>query len=218
MKNKLINSKKKLTKLLTLGCLVVLAAQFNGCKKDDPKPEDVPELITKATLTFTPNGGGTPVVATATDPDGEGVQDLKVDGGINLLPTKTYVLTIDLINGLAKPTDPAYRVTEEVEEEGDEHQFFFAWTNNTFSNPTGDGNIDNRADAVNYTGAANSKDKNNRSLGLTTTWTSSTPAAGATLTGTFRILLKHQPDLKSDTSDSKTGETDLDLTFALNVK
>jgi hypothetical protein len=218
MKNNSITPQSIGMKVLALTFFAVFVGVFQGCKKDDPKPEDVPELITKATLTITPNGGGTAVVVTATDPDGEGVQSIKVDGPINLVAAKTYVLTIGLINGLAKPTDPAYNVTEEVEGEGDEHQFFFAWTNNTFSNPTGDGNIDNRADAVNYAGAANSKDKNNRSLGLTTTWTSSAPAAGATLTGTFRILLKHQPDLKSDTSDSKAGETDLDLTFALNVK
>ena len=79
MKHNLITTKKSLTKLLKLALIMAFAMQFSGCKKDDPKPEDVPELITKATLTFTPNGGGTPVVATATDPDGEGVQDLKVD-------------------------------------------------------------------------------------------------------------------------------------------
>jgi hypothetical protein len=218
MKKNLINTKTSLTKLVIFTSILAIAMQFTGCKKDDPQPEDVPELITKVTLTFTPSGGGTPVVVTATDPDGEGVQDIKVDGPINLMPAKTYVLTIGLINGLAKPTDAAYNITGEVEEESDEHQFFFAWTNNTFSNPAGDGNIDNRADAVNYTGAANSIDKNKRPLGLTTTWTTAPLAGTAAITGTFKVLLKHQPNLKSDTSDSKTGETDLELTFTLNVK
>jgi hypothetical protein len=123
-----------------------------------------------------------------------------------------------LINGLAATTAPEYKVTEEVEEEGDEHMFFFAWTNNTFSNPTGNGNIDARADAVNYTGGANSIDKNKKPLGLTTTWTAATLSGTTSINGTFRVVLKHQPDLKSDTSDSNTGETDLDLTFTLNVK
>jgi hypothetical protein len=218
MKHNLINTKTSLTKLLTITFILAIAMQFNGCKKDDPKPEDVPELITTAILTFTPNDGGSPVIVTATDPDGEGVQDIKADGPINLLPAKTYVLKIDLINALAKPTDPAYKVTEEVEEEGDEHMFFFAWTNNPFSSPSGDGNIDNRADAVNYTGAANSIDKDKRPLGLTTTWTTVTLSGTSTVAGTFQVLLKHQPNLKSDTSDSKTGETDLDLTFTVNVK
>lgn len=218
MKHNSINTQTRLKGFLTFVILFASLLLFQGCGKDDPAPEDVPELITKATLTFTPNGGGAAVVVSATDPDGEGVQDIKVDGPINLAPNKTYVLTLELINGLAKPTDAAYNVTNEVEEEGDEHQFFFAWTNNTFSNPTGNGNIDNRADAVNYTGGANSKDAKGRNLGLTTTWTSATPVGSAAISGTFRLLLKHQPELKSDTSDSNTGETDLDLTFTLNVQ
>jgi hypothetical protein len=217
MKHNSTQALASVAKILTLAFLSTLLVTFNGCKKDDPKPEDVPELITKATLTFTPNGGGTAVVITATDPDGEGVQNITVDGPINLATNKTYVLTLDMINGLAKPTDAAYKVTDEVEEEGDQHQFFFAWTNNTFSNPAGNGNVDNRSDAINYSGGSNSKDKNNRPLGLTTTWTSSTLVGTATLSGTFRVLLKHQPGLKSDTSDSNAGETDLDLTFTLNV-
>ncbi len=60
---------------LTVFMVVALLA---GCSKDDPMKEDTPELITKATLTFTPTGGGTTVVVSATDPDGDGVMD-KID-------------------------------------------------------------------------------------------------------------------------------------------
>lgn len=214
MKHNSTQTHASLTKVLALTFLMLSFSLFEGCKKDDPKPEDVPELITKATLTFTPNGGGTAVVVTATDPDGEGVQDISVDGPINLAANKTYVLTLSLINSLAATTAPEYNVTDEVEEEGDEHMFFFSWTNDAFSNPAGNGNVDNRNDAINYTGGANSKDANNRPLGLSTTWTSAVSAAS----GSFRVLLKHQPNLKSDSSDSNTGETDLDLTFTLNVQ
>lgn len=217
MKPNSIQTQSSLMKILTLTFLMASVLVFQGCKDDDPKKEDVPELITKATLTFTPNGGGTAVVVTATDPDGEGVQDIKSDGPINLAANKTYVLTLDMINGLAEPTAPEYKVTDEIEEEGDEHMFFFSWTNNAFSNPAGNGNVDNRNDVINYAGGANSKDANGRPLGLTTTWTTAT-TAGGTIAGSFRVVLKHQPDLKSDTSDSNTGETDLDLTFTLNVQ
>ncbi|MEQ8361708.1 MAG: hypothetical protein RH948_02505 [Cyclobacteriaceae bacterium] len=175
---------------------------------DDPVKEDVPELITKATLTFTPAGGGTPVTSSATDPDGEGVQDIEVDGPINLTAGTTYTLTVSLINELADPTDEEYNITEEVEEEGDEHMFFYAWTNDVFSDPSGNGNIDNRADDVNY----EDEDDNGQPLGLTTSWT-----AGSASTGTFRVVLKHQPDLKTDTSDANTGESDLDVIFTINV-
>ncbi len=188
---------------------MVLLLFSNGCEIDDPVKEEVPELITKATLTFSPTLGGSPIVVSATDPDGEGVQDLQVDGAINLDAGTSYSLTITLINGLAQPSDPEYNITEEVEEEADEHLFFFYWTENIFSDPAGDGNIDSRGDALNY----EDEDANNLPLGLETSWTTGTARSGE-----FRVILKHQPDLKSETSDADTGETDLDITFVIHVK
>lgn len=188
---------------------VSTVAFLSSCDDDDPKKEDTPELITKATLTFTPAGGGGSVTATATDPDGEGVQDIAIDGPINLVANKTYTLSVSLINELANPGEAEYNITEEVKEEGDEHMFFFSWTNNVFSDPAGNGNIDTRADDVNY----NDDDNNGQPLGLTTSWTTA-----ATSSGKFRILLKHQPDLKSATSTAATGETDLDIEFTINVQ
>ncbi|CAN5256673.1 hypothetical protein BH09BAC3_BH09BAC3_19970 [soil metagenome] len=199
----------KFLSIAIIGSLLLLT----GCKKDDPKPEDVPELITKATITFTPSGGGALIIVTATDPDNNGPQDIKVDGPIDLLKGTSYSLSIRLINGLYQSTDPSYDVTTEVEEQGVEHQFFFSWTNGIFSSPTGDGNIDNRNDPVNY---GTSLDANGRPLGLTTSWTASPDVSSGS--NAFRIVLKHQPDIKSNTSTSNDGETDLDLTFVINVK
>ncbi len=187
--------------------LTVLLLSF-GCEVEDPVREDVPELITKVTLTFSPEVGE-PVIVTATDPDGEGVQDVQVDGAIKLEATKHYSLSLTLANGLVKPSDPEYDVTEEVKAEGDEHIFFFSWTNDIFSDPSGNGNIDSRANDVNY----QDEDINGLPLGLETIWT-----AGAVSSGEFRVVLKHQPDLKSATSESGIGETDLDLTFTVNVE
>ena len=99
-----------------------------------------------------------------------------------------------------------------VEEEADEHQFFFEWTDGVFSNPTGNGNIDNKSDPVNY---GSSVDSNGLPLGLTTSWTTSTTAT--TGTKSFRILLKHQPEIKSATSTSADGESDLDLSFTISI-
>jgi hypothetical protein len=181
---------------------------LSGCKDDAPEKQDTPELITKATLTFTPVAGE-PVVVTATDPDGEGVQDIKMDKAIDLQAGKPYSLSIALINELAKPSDPEYNITSEVEEESDEHMFFFGWTNDVFSDPTGNGNIDNRDDDVNY----KDQDVNSLPLGLETHWTTATASAG-----TFRVLLKHQPALKTGTSGSSNGETDLDITFEINIQ
>lgn len=197
-------------KILSVEIILVSIGFLYGCKSDDPQKEDTPELITKATLTFTPIGGGTPVVVSATDPDGDGVQDIAVDGDIDLSIDTDYTLTIMLINELASPTDPGYNISAEVEEEGAEHLFFFGWTNNVFFNPTGNGNIDNRADGVNY----NDSDENGLPIGISTNWSSSVNAAS----GKFRVMLKHQPDLKSGTSTSSDGETDLDIEFIISVQ
>lgn len=201
---------KKLLTKISLQILLVSASIcfFTSCESSDPQKEDTPELITKVTLTFTPIGGGSTVTATASDPDGEGVQDIAVDGPINLKMGITYELSLSLINELAEPSDPEYDITQEVEEEGAEHMFFFGWTGNVFSDPIGDGNIDNRADGLNY----EDEDAGGLPIGITTKWTTGSASAG-----TFRIVLKHQPDLKTTTSDATTGETDLDVEFELNV-
>ena len=146
---------------------------------------------------------------TAEDPDGEGVQDIQTDGPITLDHDKSYTLSLSLVNGLAQPSDPEYDITEEVSEESDEHLFFFSWTNNVFADPAGNGNVDNRTDPLNYEDV----DANGLPLGLETSWTT-----GSASSGNFRLMLKHQPDLKSATSDASTGDTDFDLTFDVVVQ
>ena len=171
---------------------------------DAPPCENEEEIITDVVLTWTPVGGGDPVVATATDPDGEGVLDLMEEGPINLQENTEYTLTVELRNDLEGED-----ITTEIMEEDDEHQFFFEFTEGIFSSPEGDGNIDNRDDPVNY----NDFDENNLPVGLSTGWTTATTMSG----GSFRIVLKHQPDIKSATSTADDGGTDIDLTFVINT-
>jgi hypothetical protein len=205
-----LNSNFSAVKLFVVTAAISSLALITSCDDvDDPVKEDTPELITKATLTFTPSGGGAVVTATATDPDGEGVQDIETDGPITLADNTSYALTIQLTNELADPGDAGYNITEEVEEEGDEHMFFFSWTNNVFSDPAGNGNIDNRADDVNY----NDEDDNGQPIGLETSWTTAAASSGK-----FQVVLKHQPELKTATSGSDTGETDIDIEFDINVE
>lgn len=180
-----------------------------GCSTDDPKKEDAPELITKATLTFTPTSGGNTVIVSASDPDGEGVQDLAPEGPVNLSSNATYDLTIKLVNELATPDEEGYDISDEVKEEGAEHLILFSWTNDLFSSPSGNGNIDNRADEIIYSDT----DSNNQPIGLITRWTT----AGSGKSGNFRIVLKHQPDLKNDTSGINVGETDMDISFTVSI-
>ena len=62
-----------------------------------------------------------------------------------LAANTTYTLNMDLINA-----DDPESITEKIEEEDDEHMFFFAWTEGLFSDPTGDGNVDSRSNPVSY--------------------------------------------------------------------
>jgi len=194
---------------LLLNALIVLTLILSaGCEADDPIKEDAPELITNVTLTFTP-ATGSPVVAMATDPDGEGVQNLETDGPVRLKPQMTYILEIQLLNALVNPGDDGYDISSEVRKEADEHMFFFGWSGSIFSDPAGDGNIDSRSDEVNY----RDEDVNKLPVGLTTQWTT-VPAPAS---GKLNIILKHQPEVKSATSSSDVGETDLDVEFDVIV-
>ena len=79
-----------------------------------------------------------------------------------------------------------------------------------FTDPDGDGNIDSRDDTVNY---EDEPDENGYPVGLETSWT--TGVAGS---GTFRVVLKHQPDIKSASSSVSDGESDVDITWDISVQ
>lgn len=186
--------------------LMAFASLFlclTSCSDDDePEIENETEIITDVLLTFT--GGGEVLTASAQDSDGQGIEDIAVLGDIELKANTTYELAITLENSVANES-----ITEEVENEAFEHMFFFSFTDGIFSNPEGDGNYDDRDDAINY----EDKDINDLPLGLETSWT--TGDAG---TGTFRVVLKHQPDLKTTTSGSTDGESDIDLTWDIVIE
>ena len=196
---------KLTTKQINLLLALLLSVFVMACDDDDePGEENEEEVITDVTLTFTPATGAA-VTATATDPDGEGPQGLQIDNGITLTAGVTYTLAIDLQNSIENES-----ITEEIEEEDDEHMFFFEFTNDIFSSPAGNGNVDARDDAViNY----NDQDGDGLPLGLSTEWT-----AGAAATGTFRVILKHQPNIKTATSTATDGESDIDLSFNLTIQ
>jgi hypothetical protein len=201
---------KRLMKILHIAMALMVLGLLPRCEVDDPVKEAVPELITEVTLTFTPSlSGASTVVVKAIDPDGEGVQDIFVEGAIELEAWRTYTMSVTFTNGLAQPSDPEYDITEEVREEGDEHILFYSWTNNVFVSPEGDGNIDNRNDRVNYF----DEDENGLPVGLETFWTTRDASSGE-----FRVLLKHQPELKSESSSATEGETDLDITFPIIIR
>jgi len=191
--------KKHFLLLITLFSFTLF---ITSCGDSDvPGEENEEEVIDRVMLVFVPDEGET-VSATAFDEDGEGPNDFEIDE-IVLAPNTTYTLSIEVDN-----TIESEDITSEIEEEAEEHMFFFAFTNNIFTNPAGDGNIDNRSDAMNYL----DEDANELPLGLETSWTT-----GSATTGTFRTVLKHQPNAKSASSTASTGETDIDITWTLTI-
>lgn len=203
------NKMKNLKNYLLVGLLFAFGLGFTACSDDDEAPdeEEGVEVITNLTLRFTPAGSGAAVTAEAIDPDGAGSAPLEVQGPINLAAGTEYTLTFDIINAL-DPNDPE-DIGEEIAEEDDEHQFFFAFTDGIFTDPTGNGNIDNAADAINY----NDEDGNGCALGLSTSWTTSDMQSG-----TFTVRLQHQPDIKTCSTGANDGDTDFNVQFTLNVQ
>ncbi len=168
--------------------------------------EEEEEVINRIVLNFTPTAGGEVISAAWFDEDGEGVGSPTIDE-ISLTPNTEYTMSLSLENTLGAEVED---VTEEISEEADEHMFFFGFTADIFSNPTGDGNIDSRQDPLVY----NDQDSNGNPIGLSTTWIT----GGATSTADFRVVLKHQPDLKTATSDATIGGTDVDITYSLSIQ
>ncbi len=182
--------------------LIIGSMLLYSCKDNDtPEPPKEEEIITRVRLIFSADGAA-PIVILAEDPDGEGPGEIEVSEAISLSANTIYDLFIELENTIAGED-----ITEEIEEEGHEHQFFFSFTEDLFENPTGNGNIDTpEAGSVDY----QDEDIIGLPIGLITRW-----RTGASGTGTFRIVLKHQPDIKTSTTTALDGESDVDLEWDL---
>jgi hypothetical protein len=194
-------------KKISVLCLLFASLFITNCnsEEDTPPTENEEEVITEVKLIFTNNANSSDKVqVSAIDADGPGVGELTVAGPITLNTNKNYTLTYEILNGTES-------IKTEIEGEKEDHQFFYSFSTDAFSNPMGNGNIDNSADAINYV----DKDANNRNVGLQTTWTT----GGSTLSsGSFKIQLQHQPDgIKTNSSGSDDGETDFELNFVLNI-
>jgi hypothetical protein len=182
---------------------VLLATLLLVSCGDDPEPANEEELITTLTVTLTPQGGGVTVTMTFRDLDGpgSGIPEYIYSGGGSaavLAVGTTYDAGITLLN---ETETPAENVTEEIEEEADEHLFCFNTTLGGLTITYADTEAD-------YLAGGSSK-----VVGLATTWTTgSTPE-----NGTVTIILRHQPGTKTGDCPG-SGETDIEVTFNVSVK
>lgn len=178
-------------KLSFLFLSLLISNVFISCSSNDDGPVNEEELITTLIATFVPEGGGETVILT--------YRDLE-DGNPTFLPTVgmfeagiTYTASLMLLNELENPID---NITEEIEEEADEHQFFF-------SASQGIGTF-----------AYLDQDEDGNPLGLEFSFmTGSTPT-----TGTMTIILRHEPNknapgvAQGDITNAG-GDTDIEVTF-----
>lgn len=184
--------------------LVILMLSISiSCKDENPVPEEKGKLVTDVDLIFSPSDGGAPLAFGASDPDGEGPENMVPDE-IVLGASKSYQLFIKVRNDVDNVDQ-----TDVIEDEGIDHLFFYGFTDELFDQPEGNGNIDARADQVNYI----DEDDNGLPIGLISGWQTSTGGSG-----TLRIMLKHQEGQKTATSGSDIGVLDFDLTFNVTIE
>ena len=180
----------------SLFLLTAVLLLITSCSKDDPEVPNEEEIITTLNYVLTPTSGGIPVSMTFQDLDGDGGNPPSITGG-TLATNTTYNGTLTLLNETATPVED---ITEEIEEEGVEHQFFFSSSLATLS--------------VNY----NDVDMNNNPVGLTTV-----VQTGAPVTGDLTITLRHEPNknaagvISGDITNAG-GETDIEVTFPISVQ
>ncbi|MEN0066367.1 MAG: hypothetical protein AAGA48_29800, partial [Myxococcota bacterium] len=105
----------------------LLAATLIAC--GDTMDGEENEVITTLTLAFTPASGGAAIMFEATDPDNTG--DVMIDD-VTLSDAEDYTLDVSFFNDLEDED-----ITEEIEEEDDEHQVFF--TGSAVVGPASDG-------------------------------------------------------------------------------
>jgi hypothetical protein len=188
------------TELKTTQFLILLLLStsllFTSCSGDDDElPEEIneEEVITTLTVTLSPSGGGTAITMQSQDLDGDGPNPPVVSVSGSLASGTTYSGSLVLLN---ETESPAEDITEEVEEESDEHQFFYVAA----------GGLDVTVEATNV-------DSNGNALG-----TEFSLVAGSQSNGTLTITLRHEPTKPNSGLADAGGETDIEVTFNVSVE
>lgn len=199
LKLKLIIKKYlKMKKLNTLKSIKLLAILFvstivmTSCSDDHDHDHDHEgELIT--TVSYTLTNGNDVVTLTFQDTDGDGPNLPSTTISGPLTANTTYTGLVQLLN---ETTSPAENITNEVQQEGDEHEFFYVST------------------VSGLTITKTDTDGNGNPLGISTSL--STGTAGS---GSITVILKHEPTKPNNgTAAGAGGSTDVEVTFNVTVQ
>jgi hypothetical protein len=183
-----------------LASLLLCFTLVTSCSDDDnPNEVNEEEFITDVILTFTNVTDATDeIVMTNNAPDGQ-------DGGFTnsvvgaFTEGATYSLELEILNSQEDPADDV--LNDDIIPEADEHFFSYVVSAGLDMSVT--------RDATDIDGPDGTK------LGVFTTWTANT--AG---TGTFTIILTHEPEGPDDSDPLGSvtgGETDFEITFEFVV-
>ena len=185
--------------LKNISILSLIALFFVSCSDDDtnPLPVNEEEVITTLSATLVPENGGDTITLKTQDLDGDGPNAPVITVSGNLKANTVYTGSLELLN---ETESPAELINTEIEEENDDHQFFFQTTNAlaTF-------------DYLDF-------DDDNNPLGLEFTLTTAAAA-----TGNITITLRHEPNKNADgVSDGNIenagGETDIQAVFSVVIE
>ena len=192
-----MNTRSNLFLLLAFSMLLL---PLSACEKpDDDDDAGEQEYITKITLRLVEEGSGKVTNITWNDPNGDGVGDFS--GTAALTSSRTYKGTIELLNELA--TNPEERdITKEIEEEADEHQFFY-----TFSS------------AMRPYASITITDRDSRGLPVGLKFdlvTSALPGGTTSLTGSLNVVLSHFSTIRK-TGSNPGNEEDINITAPVSI-
>jgi hypothetical protein len=171
--------------------LLASALVFASCSDDDNTPDEVNEEEVITTLTVTLDSGTDQIILQYQDLDGEGSDPAEITVSGTLSANTVYDGSIVLLNEIE-----GENITEEVEEEADEHQFFYT---------VGSG--------LNVTTDYNDADSMGNPVGLSFILSTLDASSGA-----LTFTLRHEPNKPNSGLNNAGGETDIEITFNVTVQ
>ena len=167
-----------------------------SCELNDPVIINEEELITTVIFTMTPEDNSEDIVFRFEDLDGTGGNDPVIMTGV-LKSNSVYTGNLRLLNTIE---NPQIDISEEVFEEGVDHQVFYEFSDTSFQ--------------LSY----NDLDIEGNPIGLNTKITSSNPGSS-----TLKIILRHEPNktapgVADGTITNAGGETDIEIIFPIDVQ
>ncbi|MBW1298905.1 type 1 periplasmic binding fold superfamily protein [Aquimarina litoralis] len=184
-----------------LSMLAIAGLFAYSCSDDDDNPTVVNEEEVITTMTVTLTAGTDVVTLTSRDldgPDGPNAPVITVSGP--LTANTTYTGEVSLLN---ETETPAENVNEEIEEEADEHQFFYDVASTL-----------NATTAYTDTEADYPPNMGTNPVGITFSLVTTDAS-----TGSLTVTLRHEPKKPNDgTLADAGGDTDIAQSFDLTIQ